>query len=64
MKLKALIQPACFAGAISWLAFVVAIFMGHENGDNKVNQEATHARYAGRIRACNKLGCARLNPDG
>ena len=31
--LKALIQPACFAGAISWLAFVVAIFMDHENGD-------------------------------
>ena len=25
--IKAPIQPACFAGAISWLAFVVAIFM-------------------------------------
>ena len=33
--LKALIQPACSAGAISWLAFVVTIFMGHRNGDNK-----------------------------
>ena len=32
---KALIQPACFAGAISWLTYVVTIFMGHENGDNK-----------------------------
>ena len=34
-KLKALIQPACFADAISWLAFVVAIFMSHENSDDK-----------------------------
>ena len=34
-ELKALIQPACFAGAISWLAFVVAIFMDHENSDYK-----------------------------
>ena len=32
--LKALIQPACFTGAIPWLAFVFAIFMGHENGGN------------------------------
>ena len=35
MPLKALIQPACFVGAISWLAFVVAIYMVHENGENK-----------------------------
>ena len=33
--LKGLFHPACLARAISWLAFVVAIFMGHENGDNK-----------------------------
>ena len=25
----------CFAGAISWWVFVAAIFMPHENGDNK-----------------------------
>ena len=49
--LKALIQPACFAGVISWLAFVVAIFMAHENGDNKASQEATGARHSGGIRA-------------
>ena len=33
--LKALIQPECLARVASWLAFVVTIFMGHENGDNK-----------------------------
>ena len=33
--LKALIQPAFLARVASGLAFVVAIFMGHENGDNK-----------------------------
>ena len=33
--LKALIQPAYLARVASWLAFVVAIFMVHENGDNK-----------------------------
>ena len=34
-SLKALIQPAYLARVTSWLAFVVAIFMVHENGDNK-----------------------------
>ena len=34
-ELKALIQPECLARVASWLAFVVTIFMGHENGDNK-----------------------------
>ena len=33
--LKALIQPAYLARVASWLAFVVTIFMAHENGDNK-----------------------------
>ena len=28
---KVLIRPACIARAISWLAFAVPIFMGHEN---------------------------------
>ena len=33
--LKSLVQPEGFAGAISWLAFVVVVdvFMCHENGD-------------------------------
>ena len=34
-KLRALIQSACLASAISWLAFVVAIFTGHEDSDHK-----------------------------
>ena len=32
---KGLFHPACLARTISWFAFVVAIFMSHENGDNK-----------------------------
>ena len=28
-------QPACLLGAIFWQAFAVAIFIGHENGDNR-----------------------------
>ena len=34
-ELKAPIQPACFAGAIPRLAFVVNISIGHGNSDNK-----------------------------
>ena len=33
--LKALFHPAFLARVDSWFAFVVAIFMAHENGDNK-----------------------------
>ena len=33
--LKGLFHPACLARVVSWFAFVVAIFMAHENGDNK-----------------------------
>ena len=33
--LKDVFDPACLACAVSWLAFVVAIFIGHESGDNK-----------------------------
>ena len=33
--LKALIQPSCLARVFSWLTFVVVVFMGHENGENK-----------------------------
>ena len=36
---QALFQPTCLAGVISWLAFVAAIFKGHENGYNKANKE-------------------------
>ena len=35
-KLKDLCHPAFLAHAVSSLAFVVVIFMGHANGDNKV----------------------------
>ena len=34
-SLKALIQPSCLARVISWLTVVLAIFMAHENDDNK-----------------------------
>ena len=34
-KLKGLFHPACFARVVSWFAFVVAIFLGHENGDKQ-----------------------------
>ena len=33
--LKGLFHPACRARVVSWIAFVVAIFMGHENGDKQ-----------------------------
>ena len=35
MVSKGLFHPAFLPCAVSWLAFVVAIFMGHEKGDNK-----------------------------
>ena len=35
LELKALIQPACLADGIFWLAFVVTIFMYHGIGDNE-----------------------------
>ena len=37
VNLKGMFHPACLARVVSWIAFVVAIFMGHENGDNKGN---------------------------
>ena len=33
--LKDLFHPACLTRVVSWLAFVVAIFIGHENGDKQ-----------------------------
>ena len=40
--LKGLFHPACLARVDSWFAFVAAIFMGHENGDE---QRATKSRH-------------------
>ena len=34
-NLKGLFHPACLARVVSWFTFVVAIFMGHENGDKQ-----------------------------
>ena len=47
MTLKTLIQPACFVGAISWLAFVVAISWSMKMAKTKATQDAARARYAG-----------------
>ena len=33
--LKDLFHPACLARVVSWFAFVVAIFMAHENADKQ-----------------------------
>ena len=41
-SLKGLFHRACLARVVSWFAFVVAIFMGHENGDK---QRATKSRH-------------------
>ena len=35
LVLTGLFGPALLARVVSWLAFVVAILMAHENGDNK-----------------------------
>ena len=35
VNLKVLFHPSCLARAVFWFALVAAIFMGHENGDNK-----------------------------
>ena len=33
--IKGLFHPGCIARAVSWVAIVIAIFVAHENGDNK-----------------------------
>ena len=52
MLLKDLFHPAFLSRVVSWLAFDVAIFMAHEDGDNtmemattKGNQETARARH-------------------
>ena len=40
--LKGLFHPACLARVVSWFAFVVAIFMAHENGDRQRPAKRRH----------------------
>ena len=42
--LKGLFHPAFLARAVSWLAFVVAIFMAHENGDKQRPAKRRHVQ--------------------
>ena len=43
-SLKALFHPACLARVVSWFAFVVAIFMAHENGDKQRETKSRHVQ--------------------
>ena len=43
-SLKGLFHPAFLARVVSWLAFVVAIFMGHENGDKQRPAKRRHVQ--------------------
>ena len=42
--LKGLFHPACLAHVVSWFAFVVAIFMAHENGDKQRPANRRHVQ--------------------
>ena len=42
--LKGLFHPACLARVVPWFAFVVAIFMGHENGDKQRLAKRRHVQ--------------------
>ena len=42
--LKSLFHPACLARVVSWFAFVVAIFMAHENGDEQRQAKRRHVQ--------------------
>ena len=44
LPLKGLFHPACLARVVSWFAFVVAIFMGHENGDKQKPTKSRHVQ--------------------
>ena len=44
MILKGLFHPACLARVVSWFAFVVAIFMAHQNGDNQRPSKRRHVQ--------------------
>ena len=43
-NLKGLFHPACLAPVVSWFAFVVAIFMGRENGDKQRPTKRRHVQ--------------------
>ena len=42
--LKGLFHPACLERVVPWFAFVVAIFMGHENGDKQRPAKRRHVQ--------------------
>ena len=42
--LKGLFYPASLARVVSWLAFVVAIFMGHEYGEKQRPAKRRHVQ--------------------
>ena len=42
--LKDLFHPACLVRVVSWFAFVVAIFMAHENGDKQRPAKRRHVQ--------------------
>ena len=42
--LKGLFHPACLARVVSWFAFVVAIFMAHENDDKQRPAKRRHVQ--------------------
>ena len=42
--LKGLFHPVCRARVVSWFAFVVAIFMAHENGDKQRLAKRRHVQ--------------------
>ena len=44
LQLKGLFHPACLARVVSWFAFVVAIFMAHENGDKQRPTKRRHVQ--------------------
>ena len=43
-KLKGLFHPAFLARVVSWFPFVVAIFMGHENGGKQRLAKRRHVQ--------------------
>ena len=43
-QLKGLFHPACLARVVSWFAFVVAIFLGHGNGDKQRPTKRRHVQ--------------------
>ena len=44
LPLKGLFHPAYLARVVSWFAFVVAIFMAHENGEKQRLGKRLHVK--------------------